>query len=105
MEMVIPATVPVTIGAIFAFLTLFASVIGIYYRLSGQVAAITRKIDLMERRNERADHETELVKGEQAQQRTTVAVMAEQMRNQSLSLERIETTLGRLADRLERHAP
>lgn len=90
MELTIPATMPVTIGAIIAFLTIFASVIGVYYRLSGQVATIMRKFEAMELRNQRADTETEAVKKEQAEQKTTVAVMAEQIGGITRTLERID---------------
>jgi len=90
MELTIPATMSITIGAILAFLTIFASVIGVYYRLSGQVATIMKKFEAMELRNIRADHETEVVKQEQADQKTTVAVMAEQIGGISRTLERID---------------
>lgn len=90
MEMTIPTTMTVTVGAILAFLTIFASVLGIYYRLSGQVKILEGKFDKMAQRNDRADLETEAVKAEQASQRTTVAVMAEQIGGISRTLERID---------------
>jgi len=90
MELTIPATMPITIGAILAFLTMFGSVIGVYYRLNSQMSTIMRKFEVMEQRNIRADHETEAVKQEQAAQKTTVAVMAEQIGGISRTIERID---------------
>ena len=90
MELTIPATMPITIGAILAFLTMFGSVIGVYYRLNSQMSTIMRKFEVMEQRNIRADHETETVKAEQAAQKTTVAVMAEQIGGISRTIERID---------------
>jgi hypothetical protein len=96
MEVIIPATLSVTIGAIFAFLSLFAGIIGIYYRLSGQMASLEEKVDSMATRNEHADRETEAVKREQAAQKTTVAVMAEQISGITRTLDRIDRNVGDL---------
>lgn len=90
MELVLPTTLPITIGAIAAFLTLFGSIIGIYWQLRGQVRHIEEKVDNMAERNKRADEETEAVKQEQTAQRTTVAVMAEQIGGITRTLERID---------------
>ncbi|WP_287994583.1 hypothetical protein [Acidiphilium sp.] len=90
MEVVIPATMTVTVGAIFAFLTIFASIIGVYYRISARLDVFELKFTKMEQRNTHADQETEAVKIEQAAQKTTVAVMAEQISGISRTLERID---------------
>ncbi len=96
MELTIPATMSVTIGAVVAFLTIFASIIGVYYRLSGQVSTLEKKFDSMAQRNVRADEETEAVKREQAAQKTTVAVMAEQISGITRTLERIDRNVEEL---------
>lgn len=98
MELILPATLSVTMGAVFAFLTIFASIIGVYYRLSGQVRHLESKFDAMTARNKAADAETEAVKVEQAQQRVVVAVMAEQISNVSKTLERIDMNIAQLID-------
>lgn len=90
MEVVIPATMTVTVGAIIAFLTIFASIIGVYYRISARLDVFEDKFIKMEQRNTHADLETEAVKIEQAAQKTTVAVMAEQISGISKTLERID---------------
>ena len=88
MEFIFPSTMTVTFGAVIAFLTIFASIIGVYYRLSGQVRHLEEKFDKMAQRNDRADQETEEVKREQASQKTAVAVMAEQIHGMGRTLER-----------------
>jgi hypothetical protein len=90
MEIVLPASIPVTLGAVAAFISIIATVVGIYFRLRGQLEGVQRQIDKMALRNERADHETEEVKREQAAQKTTVAVMSEQISGISRTLERID---------------
>ena len=87
-------------GAVFAFLTIFASIIGVYYRLSGQVKHLESKFDAMVTRNKKADLETEAVKAEQALQRTTVAVMAEQINGVIRTLERMDNNLDQLVKRM-----
>lgn len=79
MEILLPTTMTITIGAIIAFLTIFASIIGIYYRLAAKLGHLEEKFTAMEKRNKYADHETDDVKKEQAAQKTTVAVMAAQV--------------------------
>jgi hypothetical protein len=90
MELILPATMPVTLGALLAFLTLFASILGVYYRLSGQVQHLMNVVDKMAQRNVRADSETEAVKSEQAAQKTTIAVMAERQHHQGENIKRID---------------
>lgn len=99
MELILPASMSVTATAIIAFLTIFASIIGVYYRLSGQVKHLEDKFDKMAHRNERADRETEEVKREQAAQKTTVAVMAEQIYGMGRTLERIDGNVNELLKR------
>ena len=99
MELILPPTMTITVGAVIAFLTIFASIIGVYYRLSGQVKHLEDKFDKMAQRNDRADQETEAVKTEQAAQRTTVAVMAEQINGMGRTLERIDGNVGELLKR------
>ena len=96
MELIIPASMTVTIGAISAFLTILVSVIGVYFRLSGQVATIMKKFESMELRNIRADQETEAVKKEQADQKTTVAVMAEQIGSITRTMDRVDRNVEAL---------
>lgn len=96
MELVLPNTMTVTMGAIAAFLTIFASIIGVYYQLSSQVKHLEAKVDAMVVRNKDADAETEAVKVEQASQRVTVAVMAEQIHGVTKTLERIDSNLAEL---------
>lgn len=96
MELIIPPSMTVTIGAIIAFLTIFASIIGIYYRLTAQVGVLEKKFDQMAQRNVHADQETEAVKREQAAQKTTVAVMAEQISAMGRTLERIDRNVDDL---------
>jgi septal ring factor EnvC (AmiA/AmiB activator) len=69
----------VTFSALAAFLTIFASIIGVYSRLRAQLDQLQQRFEKMERRNLHADQETEGVKREQALQKTTVAVMAQQV--------------------------
>lgn len=90
MEVILPATMTVTIAGIGAFLTIFASIIGVYYRISARLDTFEAKFVKMEQRNAHADLETEAVKIEQAAQKTTVAVMAEQISGISRTLERID---------------
>jgi hypothetical protein len=90
MELVLPTTLPITIGAVGAFLTLFASIIGVFWKLRGQVQHLEGKVDSMAERNKRADDEAEAIKNEQAAQKTTVAVMAEQIGGITRTLERID---------------
>lgn len=99
MEVILPTTMTVTMGAIAAFLTIFASIIGVYYRLSIQVRHLETKFDSMTERNKAADAETEAVKLEQAQQRLTVAVMAEQISNVSKTLDRIDANITQLIEK------
>ena len=89
----------VTFGAVIAFLTIFASIIGVYHKLSGQVRHLEDKFDKMALRNTKADQETEQVKREQAAQKTTVAVMAEQIHGMGRTLERIDGNVTELVKR------
>jgi len=102
MEVILPTTMTVTMGAIAAFLTIFASIMGVYYRLSGQVRHLERKFDSMVERNKLADAETEAVKTEQNNQRLTVAVMAEQINNVSATLSRIDTNIGQMVTKIDK---
>lgn len=96
MELIVPPTMTVTISAMIAFLTIFASIIGVYVRLRAQLDNMQVQFDRMVLRNEHADSETEKVKAEQAAQKTTVAVMAEQIVNQGKMLERIDRNIERM---------
>lgn len=99
MELIIPGSMTVTAGAILAFLTIFSSILGVYYRLAAQLGALEEKFVKMEERNIHADHETEDVKKEQASQKTAVAVMAQQIKNQGESISRIEAGVTELLRR------
>lgn len=99
MELVIPPSLSLTIGSIIAFLTIFASIIGVYFRLAASLATLEEKFVKMEQRNYRADEETEAVKIEQAQQKTAVAVMAEQISSQYRMIERIDRNIEELMKR------
>lgn len=90
MEVTLPETMTLTIGGIVAFMTIYGSLLGIYYRLSASLKSLQGKINDMEQRNIHADAETEAVKAEQAAQKTTVAVMAEQIVGITRTLERID---------------
>lgn len=90
MELVLPNTLTITIGAIIAFLTIFASIIGVYSRLRAQLDSLQSRFDKMEKRNTHADQETEDVKREQAAQKTTVAVMAQQVSGIDRSVEEMK---------------
>lgn len=102
MELILPASMPITAGAIIAFLTLFGSTLGVYYRLSGQVKHLEDKVDKMALRNDKADHETEVVKIEQSAQRTTIAVMSEQINGISRTLNRIDRNVEGLVKEIKR---
>jgi septal ring factor EnvC (AmiA/AmiB activator) len=88
-----------SLAEIIAFLTMFAAIIGGYYRLSGGIATLEEKFTKMEARNTHADQETEAVKIEQAEQKTTVAVMAQQIANQSKTIDRIDRNIEELMKR------
>ena len=62
MEVILPTSLTITMGAVAAFVTIIAMVVGIYFRLRGQLEGVQRQIDKRAQRNERADHETEAVK-------------------------------------------
>ena len=68
-----------TLGAGIALITVLGSIIGVYFRLRAQLDQLQTRFDKMEHRNTAADQETEQVKLEQAAQKTTVAVMAQQV--------------------------
>jgi hypothetical protein len=103
MELILPQTATLTIGGIVAFLTIFASIIGVYYRISARLDSFEGRFMKMEERNTHADLETEAVKAEQAAQKTTVAVMAEQISGISRTLERIDRNVeGLVKDRADR---
>jgi hypothetical protein len=89
-ELILPSTATLTVSGIVAFLTIFGSIIGVYYRLAASLSALEEKFTKMEARNIHADAETEAVKVEQAAQKTTVAVMAEQINGITRTLERID---------------
>ena len=103
MEIIIPATLTVTLSAVLAFLTIFASIIAVYVRLRAQLEQLQLQFDKMAKRNEHADQETEKVKDEQAAQKTTVAVMAEQIANQGKILTLIHEDLRSLVRTKEGH--
>ena len=72
-----------------------------YSQIMAKLESLSNDIEEMKLRNSKADHETEVVKAEQSAQKTTIAVMDERLRNQTHALERIESTLIKVADRLE----
>lgn len=61
-----------------------------YRKIMERLDSLMKRMDSVEKRNLAADHETALVKEEQAQQRTTIAVMAEHVKHNSEALARIE---------------
>jgi hypothetical protein len=105
MEVIIPATMTVTIGAIAAFLSLFAGIIGIYHRLSNQITkvdvkvdTVNAKVDTMTVRNIHADQETAAVKGKQAEQDTAIAVMSVQIANMVKITDKIDRNIEKLVE-------
>lgn len=94
MELLLPNSFPVTLTAVIAFVSIFAAGFGVYFRLSGQIAALITKVDAMVERNKHADIETDIVKKEQAAQKTAVAVMA-------VKLDNVQDTLGRIDRNIE----
>lgn len=89
----------VTLTEVIAFLTIFASILGVYYRLDASLKTLEGKFEKMEARNTHADEETEAVKMEQAEQKTTVAVMAQQIADQSKTVDRIDRNIEELMKR------
>jgi len=81
---------------IMAAIAFAAAAAGGYWRLALQLGHLERKMDAMSRRNEAADLESDAVKVEQAAQRMTVAVMAEQMRGVTNTLGRIDRNVEEL---------
>lgn len=63
---------------------------GAYRKIVERLDRLDKRMDSVEKRNVAADHETALVKEEQANQRTTIAVMASQLKHNSEVLARIE---------------
>jgi septal ring factor EnvC (AmiA/AmiB activator) len=69
-----------------------------YAKLMAKLDGLKEEIDAMKDRNLRADRETEAVKAEQALQKTTVAVMSEQIKHIGTTTARIDATVNKVAD-------
>ena len=103
MEVIIPSSFTLTMGALATTLVLITGAIRAYFSLktglNNRLQHLEEKIDKMAKRNERADEETAVVKTEQATQRTTIAVMAEQMQGFGRTLERIDGNVTEIVRR------
>lgn len=99
MEVALPGDLSLTLTEVIAFLTIYGSLIGIYFRLNASLTALRGDFREMQQRNKHADEETEAVKAEQAAQKTTVAVMAQQIENQSKTIDRIDRNIEELMKR------
>jgi len=73
-----------------------------YSQIMSKLEVLRQDIEGMKARNLVADHENEVVKEEQSRQRTVMAVIDERQRTQSLTLERIESVLNRMAEKMEK---
>ena len=79
MEVLLPASFPVSLTAAVLIIGLIAGAVKAYMAVKTQINHLEEKFDHMIARNQRADKETEAVKAEQSEQRLSVALMAQQM--------------------------
>lgn len=103
MELILPTSLPITLGSIFMAVSILYGVIRAYTKLTANInnrfQHLEEKFDAMVKRNEKADFETEKVKDTQRVQETTIAVMAEQISNQGQTLLRIDSNVADLVKR------
>lgn len=103
MEVLIPSSFTLTLTALVMVLGLIISVIRAYFSLRTSINKrfehLEEMIDKMAQRNERADAETAVVKTEQETQRTTIAVMAEQIQGFGRTLDRIDGNVSEIIRR------
>ena len=94
MELILPETWPISVQMLVAALGAFAALIWAgaraYRGIMSELHIMRTDIDGMKARNIAADMENIEIKREQADQKTTVAVMAEQMRNQGVVIGEIK---------------
>jgi len=95
MEYILPDTLIISTGAIvtaiFLLLTTTAGAVTAYRKIMSEIHGLRQDVTEMKRRNVVADHETDIVKVEQAQQKTTMAVMAAQVTGIDRSITEMKT--------------
>jgi len=96
MEILLPSSFPVTLGAIGLFVGLIWGAAKAYLTLRNQITHLEEKFDAMIARNQRADKETEAVKAEQSEQKLSVALMAQQMASYGEMLGKVDKKLDSL---------
>ena len=104
MELTLPETWNLSLEILAAFLSCLTLAVwasaSAYRKIMGEIHAIREDIAAMKDRNAHADQETEQVKQKQAEQETTVAVMAERVGHLVEGSNKMQTTLDEILKEL-----